>query len=128
MKIELKRVNNLIEEETSSRTFFNKEIEKKSSLLGSKITEIVSTISNSDLGNLKEKISQLEISTSIINDKISSQPDLEVTIYDSIINESNYHDSASHSVGGSPQIYTAHQKQVPGLKINKINTISLFSI
>ena len=30
--------------------------------------------------------------------------------------------------GGSPQIYTAHQKQVPGLKINKINTISLFSI
>ena len=31
-------------------------------------------------------------------------------------------------VGGSPQIYTAHQKQVPVLKINKINTISLFSI
>ena len=55
MKIELKRVNNLIEEETSSRIFLNKEIEKESSHLGSKITKIVSTISNSDLGNLKEK-------------------------------------------------------------------------
>jgi len=31
-------------------------------------------------------------------------------------------------MGGSPRIYTAHQKQVPVLKINKINTIFLFSI
>ena len=77
---------------------FTKELEKESSHLGSKITKIVSNISNSDLGDLEKKISQLEITTSIRNDKLSSQPDLDVTTHDNIINDSNYHDSASHSV------------------------------
>ena len=33
-----------------------------------------------------------------MNDKLSSQPDLEVTTHDNIISDYNYHDSASHSV------------------------------
>ena len=62
------------------------------------MTDIISNNGNSDFGDLKEKVSLLEITTSKLNDKLSSQPDLEVTAHDNITSDSNYHNSASHSV------------------------------
>ena len=93
----------MIEEETDSRIFFNKELGKKSSHLESEITNIMSNISNPEFGDLGEKVSLLETTMSKLNDKVSSQPDLEVTTNDNITNDSIYHDSASHSVQKSKQ-------------------------
>ena len=63
-------------------------MEKKSSHLESKITDIIDS---------KKDVSLLE-TTNKTNDKLSSQSDLEVTTHDSISDNANYHDSASHSV------------------------------
>ena len=51
IKAELQRFKSIIEEETNSRINFNKEMEKKSSHLESKMTSIMSSISKSDVGN-----------------------------------------------------------------------------
>ena len=55
INMKLKRLNNLIEEETKSRTYFNKELEKKSSHFESKMTDIISKNSNPDFENIEKK-------------------------------------------------------------------------
>ena len=102
INMELKRFNNFVEEETSSKIFFNKELEKKSSHLESKMTDII---------DLKKNVSLLETTTHKTNDKLSSQSDLQVTTHDNISSDSNYHDSASHSV--------RKPKQEPELELEK---------
>ena len=78
---DLLRLQHIVEKETDSRIFFNKELEKKSSHLESKITNIISSTKTSEL-----------------EEEMSSQRDLEVITNDNKTNEYSYHGSASSSV------------------------------
>ena len=78
-------------------------MEKKSSHLESKMTNLMSNISKTNIGDLGEKVSQLETIMSELKDKVSSQPNLKVKANDNKTIEYNYHDNASSSVQKSKQ-------------------------
>ena len=108
IKADFRKFKNIIEEKTESKLQnqyqdFNREMEKKSSQIESKLTDLVTSISKTDVEALVGKITHLETIISEVKDKVSSQPDLEVTTNDNKTIEYNYHNNASSSVQKSKQ-------------------------